>query len=149
MGALSGSHVWHGGHWPSPQAACEHAAGAPLPNERPYWPHNRAGDQWWVWSEAQRLLTGRGQLTPWSQALRSCWELRTAGDGNTHRKREQGGRQCDRTAKEGQRGIPAIPPESPSLDLEVRVVGGITETAGVAQKEGRNLVAGVGGWGGS
>ena len=47
--------------------------------------------------------------------------------------------------KEGQRGIPAIPPESPSLDSEVRVVGGITETAEVAQKEGRNLVAGVGG----
>lgn len=71
--------------------------------------------------------------------------MRTAGDGNAHLKREQGGRQCNRTAEEGQRGIPAIPPELPSLDLEVRVVGGITETAEVAQKEGRNL--GAGAWG--
>ena len=107
MGALSGSHVWHGGHWPSPQAECGHAAGAPLPNEWPSWPHNRARDQWWVWSEAQRLLTGRGQLTTRSQALRSCWELRTAGDGNAHLKREQGGRQCDRTAKGGAAGNPS------------------------------------------
>lgn len=70
--------------------------------------------------------------------------MRTAGNGNAHLEREQGGRQYNRTAKEGQHGIPSIPPELPSLDLEVRLVGGITETAEVPQKEGRNL----GAWGG-
>lgn len=47
-----------------------------------------------------------------------------------------------RTTEEGQHGIPAIPPELSNLDLEMRVVVGITLTAEVAQKKGKNLDAG-------